>query len=217
MQANYLSGVANSTLLDPDASAWQSGTATTIKLVGTPASLQPTAAIRANWEDRPIGAITEVSIVALHNSEVLAFRLQWDEPNPSADNGDNTRFPDGAAVAFPLVGEPSLVTMGAQDQPISIWSWRAGEQGGKQLVAAGLGTSEIIESSQISTNQVWHDGQYSVVIARTMFGDSNISSAQFRPGQHSRFGLAIWSGRNGERAGIKSFTPAWYDLHLATG
>jgi DMSO reductase family type II enzyme heme b subunit len=217
MQANYIPGVADAALLDPGSSIWQQGDAKTIDLVGTPASLQPTAAIRANWQDGAFGAVSQVSLKALHNGDLLAFRLQWAEADPSRDNGNNTRFPDGAAIAFPLAGEPPLVTMGAPGQPINIWFWRADEEQGRQLVAEGLGSSETVDNNRVLTSHFWQGGQYSVVIARAMANDGDIPSVQFKTGENSRFGLAIWSGSKGERAGIKSFAPAWFDLTLAAG
>jgi DMSO reductase family type II enzyme heme b subunit len=217
MQANYVSGVSESALVDPYSSSWQGSVTETISLVGTPASMQPTAAIRANWQDGTFGAVSRVSLKALHNGDLLAFRLQWGEADPSRDNGNNTRFPDGAAIAFPLAGEPPLVTMGAPGQPINIWFWRADEEQGRQLVAEGLGSSETVDTNRVLTNHLWQDGQYSVVIAGSMASEGNIPSAQFKAGGNSRFGLAIWSGGKGERAGIKSFAPAWFDLTLAAG
>jgi hypothetical protein len=39
-------------------------------------------------------------------------------------------------------------------------------------------------------------------------------AAQFAPGEPSRFGVAIWEGSHGERAGIKAFSGNWKDLTI---
>jgi hypothetical protein len=62
---------------------------------------------------------------ALHNSRVVAFRLDWEDD--SVDDLDGVRrYHDAVAVMLPTVpGAPPPITMGAKGQPVHIMQWRA--------------------------------------------------------------------------------------------
>ncbi len=219
MQANYAANIAAEKLLDPADSAWGGVKEETISLMGTPAVMQPTAAIRETWADKKIGSVSAVKIRALHNGSDLAFRLEWDAPNHNKDHGDNSVFPDGAAIAFPLV-ENAPVMMGAPKMPLNIWFWRANEQGGRgrQVVAEGIGTSDALKDEEVQVNSAWADGKWVVVIIRKLKTANSENAIQLTAGEAAQFSIAIWDGSSGERGGIKSFSgPAWLDLSLAAG
>ena len=218
MEVTYNSASSIDQLLDPQASAWQQIKASSISLEGTPAAMQPTAAIRETWSDKTIGSVSNVSVQAIHNGKELAFRLEWDAPNHKVDHGDNSIFPDGAAIAFPVV-ENAPVMMGAPKMPINIWFWRANENGnGRQIDAQGIGTSDTINQGVVKSNGSWNNGKWSVVIARAMQVQSEEPAAQLQPGDEAKFSVAIWDGSNQERGGIKSYSGlAWLDLTLAGG
>jgi len=75
MEARLASGIGVEKLLDPDAPAWTRADEDSLSLIGTPAGLQPTAAIRNTWTNRKIGAVERVQVRAVHDGEVLAI---WD-------------------------------------------------------------------------------------------------------------------------------------------
>lgn len=208
-------------LLDPQSSVWQQVPATTIPLEGTPAAFQPTEAIRTTWSNKEIGSVHKVAVQALHNGKEVAFRLEWDAPTRNITNGDNSIFPDGAAIAFPTV-ENAPVMMGAPNMPINIWFWRAseGEQANnvgasRQIDAQGIGTSDTIDKNQVKSKSSWQNGKWTVVIARSLQVISSKPVAQLNPGQNAQYAVAIWDGSKKERGGLKSYSGmTWLNLTL---
>ena len=49
---------------------------------------------------------------------------------------------------------------------------------------------------------------------RSLAVASEAGAAQLSPGTRTGFGVAIWEGSNGERAGIKAFSENWLPLEL---
>lgn len=202
-------------LLDPAAAPWQAVTPTLVALQGTPAAMQPTAAVRNTWQHRPIGAIRAVEVRALRSADALAFHLRWEDPAPNRDHGDNTVFPDAAAIALPLHADAPLITMGAPGAPLTAWFWRAdsGAQG-FEVRAEGPGSTRITGRS-VQANSVWSDGVWQLVLARSLAGEGTVDSIALAPAQGTRFGVAVWEGAHAERGGLKAFSGDWRDLELA--
>jgi complex iron-sulfur molybdoenzyme family reductase subunit gamma len=217
MQAHYLAHADAKTLLDPQSAVWNNINPENIKLEGTPLAMQPTAAIRESWGDRKIGTVDTVAVQVAHNGKELAFRLVWDAPNHKVDNGDNSTFPDGAAIAFPLTAN-APVMMGAPNMPINIWFWRADDNGDSRMInAEGIGTSDTINQSAVKTRAVSKSGQWLLVIQRALQAD-NANAVTLTAGSQAQCALAIWDGSNQERGGIKSYSGLqWLNLSLLAG
>lgn len=102
---------------DPSAAAWKSAAAPlSISLMAQP-MVTP----------RPETAqTTEVKVQALHDGRSIAFRLSWKDTEKS-EAGVLGTFSDAAAIQFPVkAGEfPPPVMMGAKDNPVHIFHWRA--------------------------------------------------------------------------------------------
>jgi len=202
-------------LLDPASSAWNGVRSEKIGLIGTPVGLQPTAAIRAAWMNRKIGAVAEVRSAAIHDGRTLAVRLDWSDPTENSALADNTSFPDAAAILLPSAKGASVMTMGAPGAAVNAWYWRADvPEGGRQVVAEGLGTSRTVDLDQVRARGVWKEGQWHVVIARALRISGSEPVAQLEPGAVTGFAVAVWDGANGERAGIKAFSGDWRELRL---
>jgi DMSO reductase family type II enzyme heme b subunit len=201
-------------LLDSESSTWQTQSGESIQLIGTPAGLQPTEAIRVAWVGKQIGAVASVRVGAIHNGDFLAFRLEWEDPNEDAELRDNDSFPDAAAIALPAAEGAPLVLMGAVGKPVNAWYWRADDADRARHVSAeGLGTSRTLDLELVQARGVWKEGRWRVVIARAM----NVSvpgAAQIQPGDETGFGVAIWEGSHQERAGIKAFSGDWKPLTI---
>jgi len=216
MEAHFASGAGVDTLLDPDGAAWASVRGNDIALVGTPAALQPTAALRSAWANKPIGAVGGVRVAVAHNGEVLAFRLDWEDPTQDDSLTDTGMFPDGAAVLLPVVAGAPVGTMGAPGAAVNAWYWRADENGrGNHVVAEGLGTTRFLETVPVRARGVHQGGRWHVVIARALDVTTSEPVAQLRPGGTTGFAVAVWEGGHGERGGIKSFSGDWRELRLA--
>ncbi len=217
MRANYVANADDKKILDPYAALWNSAQAETIAMEGTPAAMQPTAAIRASWSDKPIGAVNKVSVKAIHNGKSMAFRLEWDAPRQNDSHGDNTVFPDGAAISFPLKPGASAMGMGTPDLPIGVWKWQAdAAEEGKQIYAEGMGTSEVVDRGALKVKSEWKDGRWTVVILRDLQVIQDNAAVQFLTDQDAQFALAVWDGGSNERGGIKAFSgQQWLNLTLA--
>jgi len=215
MKAHYVPNNELEALLDPEAGAWGKLAPETLKLMGTPVGLQPTAAIRTAWLGKQIGVIDRVAVTAIHDGAVLAFRLEWADAHENGELIDNDSFPDGAAIALPAAKDAPLALMGAPGLPVNAWYWRADEpQGARQIAAEGLGTSRPLSGGRVRASGSWKGGRWRVVIARSLAVAGEAGAAQLSPGTRTGFGVAIWEGSNGERAGIKAFSENWLPLEL---
>ena len=132
---------------------------------------------------------------------------------------DTTSFPDGAAVLLPTSPAAPAITMGVPGIAVNAWYWRADEaEGGRHVVAEGLGTSRTLEAPRVRGRGVWKGGRWQVVLARSLRAESTEPLVQMEPGGTIGFGVAVWEGGHGERAGIKAFSgPLWLELRLEGG
>ena len=202
-------------LLDPLAAAWSGMAVTRIPLQGTLLGLQPTAAVRNGWQHRAIGAIRAVEVQAVIAGDALTFHLRWADAAANHDHGDNTVFPDAAAIALPLHANAPLVTMGAPGLPLTAWLWRADDGAqGYEVRAEGPGTTRITGRG-VQARAAWRDGTWRLVLARTLAGAGNADSIALTAGQTTQFGVAVWEGSHQERGGLKAFSGEWRELLLA--
>ncbi len=194
---------------------WSKAPKQRIDLIATPLALQPSSFIINTWRDRPIGKIAALDFSALHNGHLVALRLSWADPQADLGQDDNDRFPDGAAVMFPLKGDAPLVTMGSPEQPVNAWHWRADRPtAARNNVAAGLGTSRVTRNLDIATAAHHRNGRWQVVFVRKLKEGPASSAVQFASGTPTKIAFAVWQGSNAERGGLKAFSPQWHDLIL---
>jgi DMSO reductase family type II enzyme heme b subunit len=143
--------------------------------------------------------------------------LEWEDASENRAPGDTTAFADAAAVLFPVVAGAPLITMGSAQAPVTAWYWRADDAPGtgRQVVAAGLGTTRTLEDKAVKTHGVWAAGRWQVVIARPWQVATSEPVVQVAAGQPVSFAVAVWEGGHGERGGIKAFSGQWRELVLA--
>jgi DMSO reductase family type II enzyme heme b subunit len=216
MQVRYVPRFEVDAVLQPDAALWRAGETETVKLKGTPLDMQPTDAIKASWVEKKIGIVEFVQVAAVHDGERIAFRLEWTDPNENKELTDTTSFPDGCGILLPTVQYAPMAIMGAVGMAVNAWYWRADENGrGRHLLAEGLGTTRTIDYEVVRGNGVHEGNRWHVVITRAMKIESPEKLAQLESGQSTGFGVAIWEGGHGERAGIKSISgDDWIKLDL---
>ena len=214
MQAVYHPHFTAERLLSPASDIWQTIPRKMLDLTGTPVKMQPSPFVQANWEERSTGVTTGVSVAAAHNSELLAFHLNWQDNSHDVDDGDNSRFPDAAAIALPINKNSMLMTMGAPGAGLNAWYWRANREGGQQVLLEGPGSSRSVDVDQVKTGSEWSGGGWSVVIARALRVVDDPAVLQLTPGMQTRVGVAVWEGGRGERGGIKAYSQHWTELTL---
>ena len=202
------------TLLDSESAPWRSQTAESVQLIGTPAGLQPTEALRVSYTGKAVGATPSVLVSAIHNGDVLAFRLEWEDPHEDNELLDNDSFPDAAAIALPTAEGAPLVLMGAAGMAVNAWYWRADEADrARHVTAEGLGTSRTLDVDLVKARGAWKEGRWRVVIARAL-NVAVAGAAQITPGSDTGFGVAVWEGNHKERAGVKAFSGDWKPITI---
>jgi DMSO reductase family type II enzyme heme b subunit len=214
MRAHYVTAAEFSELLEPSSLGWKAAQPETLKLVGTPLALQPTAAIQVAWAKRRIGAVDRVEVAALHDGARLAFHLDWPDATENREVSDTVEFPDAAAVLLATLPGAPLISMGAPGLPVNAWYWRADEAQGREVVAEGIGTSRTLNVALVTARALWKGGRWHVVISRSLHGSSSEPVARLEPGRSTPFAVAVWEGSNSERAGIKAFSGEWRELVL---
>ncbi len=198
------------TYLDPLSSDWDRAPESRLELVPTPLGLQPNGYIVAKWQDRDYGALEDAGFASVHDGRRILLRLTWRDG--AEDRGRGEGFPDGAALAFPVKGDPVLAEMGSPEAPVHALHWRARDDETRSVLATGIGTSRLGPEVGAAARSRWRDGVWHLVLSRAL--EETKDAAALRPGAATRIGLAVWNGRNQERAGLKAMTPDWTDLVL---
>jgi DMSO reductase family type II enzyme heme b subunit len=200
---------------DPDHAAWSGAEAHDVQLAPTPMELQPSAYLAATRRARPVGVVQHLRVRSLHNGSDVAFHLEWQDPARAVALSDNDVFPDGAALLFPLREDAPLMTMGSEDRPVAAWHWRADRpERARANVSEGLGTTRVLDDASIATAASWRDGRWRLVFRRALRpADATSESIPIGVGETLKVAFAVWEGGNGERGGLKSFSPSW---HLVT-
>ncbi len=204
-------GDASPQLLAPAGTQWDKVSETTVSLAPTPLDAQPSAYVRASWANRPHGTLRTAGLSAVVAGDALYLRLRWAAAEPRLAITDNDTYADACAVLFPLDGKTAeLSTMGDERSPVQAWHWRAGTALPFVITATGLGTVSRVPNHPVSVGAAWENGSWSVVFKRGL-GEQGVPLAA---GASVPLGIAVWSGANSERAGLKAHTPAWLTLTL---
>lgn len=202
-------------LLNQDSALWDSSDIEQIDLMGVPVAMQPSSYIREKWQNKKVGLISSLQVKALHNGKEIALFLEWADPQEDISRKDNDHFPDGAAVMFPLKDDAPLMTMGSPDQPVNAWHWAAdNEDYGSNNVAAGFGTSRVTKGSNIKTAARYQNGHWQLIFLRQLQLPVD-TAKQLHPRETVKITYAVWAGSNGERGGLKAFSPMWHELSLS--
>lgn len=222
-------------LIDPAAKAWEEAAAERIALAATPLAAQQSRYVRAAWADRPYGLVREVETRAAHNGDELYVRLKWTSPTRVAgDGGDGAAtaaasiggtphpidgpdaFPDAAAVMFPANGSASLETMGSDKEPVNVWRWTPGVPDTvEDLIATGLGTARPTGTPNgLRARSLGEGTEWTVVVGRRLKPSDGAGTVSFAQGKATQIAVAVWTGANQERAGIKAASQSWLELEL---
>jgi len=203
---------------DPGASAWRRVKAEPVELAGAPLGMQPSAYISVSRAGKTVGRVNRLQVSSIHNGREIGFHLEWEDPTHNLEVNDTNTFPDGAALLFPIKGDAPLITMGTESQPVNAWHWRADRPDrARNNVAAGLGTTRVTDEDTIHASAVWLNDRWHVVFTRALKVPAGRDEAvQFSVGDEVRVAFAVWEGANGERAGLKAFSPTWHSVRLET-
>jgi DMSO reductase family type II enzyme heme b subunit len=206
MKVHHIKNVDLNDLLDLGAGFWSNIKPTRVSLEQTPVALQPTPAIRQEYENKRYGNVRSVGLCAAHNGRFVAFKMHWYDPDEDLEVGDNNRFVDAAAIMLGSVPAAPIAVMGVPGMPVNALYWRADERKkGRNVIAEGIGTSRTLDTEMVVCNERWEDKAWNLIMARPLLIETEESIAQLPLGYETPYGVAIWEGSGGERAGIKSF------------
>ena len=199
----------------PADSVWFQADSRDIDLMAVPVSMQPSIYISSAMQNRSVGMVSKVRIASLHNGNEIAFRLEWIDPDQNLERSDTNVFPDGAAIMFPLGEDAPIITMGSEDQPVNTWHWRADRVArGFNNISNGLGTTQVTDKELIKTAASYSKDVWSIVFRRPLKAGSAADMKQFSVGEKYKVAYAVWDGGNGERGGLKAFSPVWVEFEL---
>lgn len=201
-------------LLAFDSSPWEGLDLTSIALTPTPLESQPSSYVQVSWGNRKRGNVAGVDVKALYTGDDIAISLRWHQPVPSRSINDYNAFADGCAVLFPDDGKHAdIATMGSAAAPVAGWYWRAGMAEPFEISAHGIGTVERSNEHNLRSAARWSDDYWHVVLMRNL----DLPHPKLRGVFEVPVAFAIWCGAQDERAGLKSYSPAFASLRLIGG
>ncbi len=174
-----------------------------------------------------------VTVRALYNDKDIAMRVDVDDRTYSVPGSDLERAyamegieatRDAIAVQIPaqLTGtnEKPYFRQGDKKNPVNMWVWTApsvdpaDDATAVIMDAKGLDNppKARADSSALSANGAWNDGQWRVVFKRALKTDAP-EDLQFEEGVYTPIAFADWDGVMGEKGIQNSFT-AWYWILL---
>jgi len=222
VKAARVSGALPST---PDDPAWAQIDPVSIYLTGQ-------VIAKPRWS---IPGVDAVTVRALYNEDSLAMLVDWNDPfqntegagsdidvgNESYVNLDQLPDPPGPFLDALAVQFPQAVNDGPQKpyfmwgqpgQPVNVWKWQADGSAGEYTAAGFVDGLTPQESSQITANAVWADGQYHLLITRPL-STEDANDIQLVTGKFVPIAFQAWEGSNGE-ADIRMSISSWYSLLL---
>ncbi|MBU1170115.1 MAG: hypothetical protein KKD44_11175 [Proteobacteria bacterium] len=209
---------SNGELLDSDNAFWKSCAKVKVETTGTPLANQPSPYIKGVYDEKKIGAVKELSVFSVHNTENIFFYFEWSSSNPNREIGDINVFPDGLGVLFPFgaIDQTQIKEMGSKEYPTNSWYWRPDfKEKPKNQVAHGLSTSTYTKKSSVQSHSSWNNKAWRLVMSRPLkVSGKDEETVEFKPGGTIGIGFAVWEGNNGERGGVKAFSKEWRELVL---
>lgn len=177
----------------------------TIDLITAPTGIQPGGYISEAYADAERTLTPKVTLSLEASGKGWRALLLWPCAEPVTDiTGDTNRFVDAAALLVPRDTDAPMMSMGAEDYPVEGLLWRANEKAPRPFEARGLGSVERLaprDGAAVTAN--WDRGSWGVAFEI----DEWAALTETR-----KIGLAIWQGREAERAGLKSVTEDWIEI-----
>lgn len=174
-----------------------------IALIVAPPAMQPGGYIMKAYADRGAPETPEAEVrVEAEAGGALLIALAWACAEPQRSMGAQTdRFVDACALLVPATADAPWITMGAPGQPVEAVYWRADRERPWRMRAEGLGTMQRDDAPPgWSAQGAWDAGRWRVRFALDAWEALAVQR---------RFGVAVWQGQHGERAGLKSVSDGW--------
>lgn len=188
----------------PQAAVWKKAPVTQV-------ALQPAFPGHGSIVGTPV--TERLSAQAVRAGERLYVRLAWSDRTANDVIDDINKFADGAAVQFPLNGQPATTPfMGDGDNAVNVWHWRADGRT-QNLLAKGFGTSTVVPSQALKSAAMRTRDGWAVVLSRPLKVTAEEGASL--PGRGTvPIAFAAWDGNNQERDGLKAVTLEWWQLRF---
>ena len=105
------------------------------------------------------GYTDRVLVKAVHDGQLVAFCLEWNDRTRDVEAVHQTGFPDGAAVQLTANASPPLFAMGATAEPVNIWHWKAlWEEDARQFQDVGTTFPGMVADLYLDSEKGWQAG-----------------------------------------------------------
>jgi DMSO reductase family type II enzyme heme b subunit len=163
--------------------------------------------------------IDAVTVRALHSEHEVALLLRWDDRTHSLANAEQKLYDDAFVVQWPIHlsdgPEKPYFLYGDPNHPVYLWHWSTAAEGVRESNATGFGTEapQPKESQTLDGTVMYDQGQYTMLVRRTLTTDDKDNDLQFVQGRFIPIAFAAWDGSNGETENRRAVS-AWYYLYL---
>lgn len=164
-------------------------------------------------------SIQTIYVKSVFNDEHIAFLLEWDDiSSNSTTKSDENKFPDAAAIQFPVTipassgAERPFFMMGNKNLEVNLWKWQSKDVF-KEINASGIDNPKEQKKRDISGTIVHDDGRYRLYITRPLVTDDSEKDIQFEINKFIPVSFYVWDGENGE-TDTKMSLSTWSNLFL---
>lgn len=163
--------------------------------------------------------IDMITVKALYSDKEIAFLVIWDDPNQSVPDPGKKIYADAVVLQFPTIitdgAERPYFLMGDESHPVYLLKWSSDSPGILELNASGLGKEKGLPKEKQSARGAvsYHQGQYRLLITRSLSTEDKANKIQFQPGKFIPIAFMAWDGSNGETGSQMSLS-SWYYLLL---
>lgn len=179
---------------------------TTLNLIAAPTAMQPGNYVKAAYADVVSPATSTLQVESFRTGDSWEISMKWACPSTSSSCANETdRFVDAAAFIVPAHENANWITMGSVDAPIEGVLWRADRNELLKIDAKGMGAAQRSTAPSGWRVQVESgNGFYQLLFLFPRWESLN---------RFERGAFAVWQGAQRQRAGLKSVSPGWVDLH----
>ncbi len=168
-------------------------------------------------------SVTDITVKSIFNEKEIGFLLTWDDRSKSKvskPGAKRTVYTDQVAIQFPEKLQPGGVRkpyfiMGDEKLGVNLWYWATDEDRFFETNSNGVWNNSEVEQgrSDIAGKGYYKDGQYRVVIKRSLQTSDKEKDIQFEEGVFYPIAFSAMDGTNGERGSQRSITP-WYFVFM---
>jgi DMSO reductase family type II enzyme heme b subunit len=157
--------------------------------------------------------LTNARVRGVYTDTELGVMIEWTDKQPN--KGDDGLPPDAVRIQFPSLategGKPYFF-MGDKKLSVNLWQWKAADNLGSELIAAGLENVIQQEKQDVKVIASSTDGRYRVLFRRSL-NTGNEKHTVFGIGKFIPFSVSLFDGRNNEENN-KGAISAWYYMVL---